>query len=65
MFRNQKYFNLKKNFLTSRKMRHSISIILECLDGQKYVTLEDISKYFINFGFLMAFANFNINEIFL
>ena len=45
-------------------MRH-ISIILECSDGQKYFTLEDISKYFINFGFLMAFAIFNINEHFL
>ena len=44
-------------------MRH-IGIVLECSDGQKYFTLEDISKYFINFGFLMAFAIFNINEHF-
>ena len=44
-------------------MRH-IGIVLEFSDGQKYLTLEDISKYFINLGFLMAFAIFNINDFF-
>ena len=45
-------------------MRH-MSIILQCSDGWKYLTLEDMSKYFINFGFLMACAIFNINDNFL
>ena len=41
------------------------TILLEGLDGQKYIILQDISKYFINFGMMMAFSLFDINKHFL
>ena len=42
-----------------------ITILLEGSDGQKYIILQDISKYFINFGMMMAFPIFDINKDFL
>jgi len=42
-----------------------ITILLEGSDGQKYIILQDISKYFINFGMMMTFSIFNINKHFL
>ena len=41
------------------------SIILEGSDGQIHSTLEDVSKYFINFDLLMLFAIFDIHKHFL
>ena len=40
-------------------------MFFEVSDGQKYFTLEDISKYFINFGMLMLFAIFDIIDFLL
>ena len=40
-------------------------MLLEGSDGQKHIILEDISKYFINFGMMMAFPIFDINKHFL
>ena len=42
-----------------------ITVLLEGSDGQKHMILEDISKYFINFGMMMAFPIFDINKHFL
>ena len=55
---------LDKLVKLGRKMRQ-ISIILEGLDGQIHSTLENISKYFINFDFLMVFAIIDIIEHFM
>ena len=39
-----------------------IAILLEGSVGQKYIILQDIWKYFINFGMMMAFPIFDINK---
>ena len=61
-------FELMKDFLEKLgkigpKMRQ-ISIIFDGSDGQIHSTLEDISKYLINFDFLMVYAIFHINKHF-
>ena len=42
-----------------------ITFLFEGSDGQKHMILEDISKYFINFGMMKAFPIFDINKQFL
>ena len=42
-----------------------ITVLLEGSDGEKHMILEDISKYIINFGIMMAFPIFDINKHFL